>query len=137
MTRVDFYQLDPVRHSQDRIVCQLCQKAYENKQATLLLTQSPEQSSHLDRQLWVFEDDSFIPHDTQDSVDFETPILIHNAPESTANRQLLINLSTTIPDYFAQFERVIELVTDDNRMQARKHYNYYRERGYPIKHHAL
>ena len=137
MTKIDFYELDPERHNRDRIVCQLCQKAYESGQHTLLLTRSPEQSSHLDRQLWIFEEDSFIPHDMQDSGDFEAPILIHNEPEPKGNRQLLINLTSTIPDYFAQFERVIELVTDDNKAQAREHYHYYRERGYPIKHHAL
>lgn len=134
MTRIDFYQLDPKRHNQDRVVCQLCQKAYENKQSTLLLTQSPEQSTHLDRQLWTFEDDSFVPHDLQASVEFETPILIHNEPNSSDNRQLLINLAAAIPDNFAQFERIIELVTDDNKSQAREHYHYYQQRGYPIKH---
>ena len=137
MTRIDFYQLDPNRHSQDRIVCQLCQKAYESKQHTLLLTHSPEQSTHLDRLLWVFKDDSFVPHDVHESAEFETPVLIHNAPDPKGDRQLLINLAATIPDYFAQFERVIELVTEDNKSQARAHYHYYRERGYPIKHHAL
>lgn len=133
MTRIDFYQLNPERHSQDRVVCQLCQKAYENKQATLLLTQSPEQSAHLDRQLWIFEDDSFLPHDLQASDDFETPILILNETDSSDNRSLLINLAGKIPDFFAQFERIIELVTEDNKSQAREHYRYYQERGYPIK----
>ena len=137
MTRIDFYQLNPERHSPDGVVCQLCKKAYESKQLTLLLTQSPEHSSHLDRHLWIFEDDSFIPHDAQDSIEFLTPILIHDEPEPKGDRQLLINLKTTIPDYFAQFERVIELVTDDNKTAAREHYNFYRERGYTIDHHTL
>jgi DNA polymerase-3 subunit chi len=47
---------------------------------------------------------------------------------------LLINLSASVPAYFAQFERVIELVTEDNKAQAREHYSYYKERGYPLKH---
>lgn len=118
-------------------MCQLCQKAYENRQPTLLLTQSPEQAAHLDRQLWIFEEDSFVPHDLQESTDFETPILIQDEPELKSNRKLLINLTDKIPDYFGRFERVIELVTQDNRRQAREHYNFYRERGYPIKHHPL
>lgn len=137
MTRIDFYQLDPDRHSQDRIVCRLCQKAYQSKQPTLLLTQNPAQSAHLDRLLWVFEDDSFVPHDLHESAEFKTPILINNEPDPKGNRQLLINLAATIPDYFAQFKRVIELVTEDNKSQARAHYHYYRERGYRIRHHPL
>jgi DNA polymerase-3 subunit chi len=137
MTRIDFYQLNPQQHNQDRVVCQLCQKAYENNQLTLLLTQSEQQTAHLDRHLWIFEDESFIPHDVQESDDFKSPILIHNAPELDTERHLLINLADTIPAYFAQFERIIELVTENNKQQAREHYSYYKERGYPLNHHNL
>jgi len=47
---------------------------------------------------------------------------------------LLINLSSSVPPYFAQFERVIELVTEENKAQARASYSFYKERGYPLKH---
>ena len=137
MTRVDFYQLNPQQHNQDSVVCQLCQKAYDSNQKTLLLTQSPEQTAHLDRQLWIFNEDSFIPHDSEESDGRLSPILIHNQPDPQGERQLLINLSPTIPAYFAQFERVIELVTEDNKQTAREHYSFYKERGYPLNHHTL
>ena len=137
MTRVDFYQLNPQQHNQDSVVCQLCQKAYDRNQKTLLLTQSPEQTAHLDRQLWIFNEDSFIPHDSEESGGQLSPILIHNQPDPQGERQLLINLSPTIPAYFAQFERVIELVTEDNKQTAREHYSFYKERGYPLNHHTL
>ncbi len=137
MTRIDFYQLNPQQHNQDRIVCQLCQKAYENKQLTLLLTKSQQQTEHLDRELWIFNDDSFIPHDTQESDEFETPILIHVNSGVGSERQLLINLADTIPSNFAQYGRIIELVTEENKQQAREHYSFYKERGYPLNHHNL
>ena len=100
MTRVDFYQLNPQQHNQDRVVCQLCQKAYNSNQKTLLLTQSPEQTAHLDRQLWIFQDGSFIPHDAHVDGEFDSflsPILIHDKPDPQGERQLLINLSTLVP----------------------------------------
>jgi DNA polymerase-3 subunit chi len=137
MTRIDFYQLAPQQHNQDRVVCQLCQKAYEGNHYTLLLTQSAEQTAHLDRQLWTYSDDSFVPHDSEESADFKTPILIQDQPEPKGDRQLLINLSNSIPGYFAQFERIIELVTEHNKQQAREHYSFYKERGYPLNHHNL
>ena len=137
MTRIDFYQLDPDRHSYDQVVCQLCQKAYDKQQMTLLLTQSPQQSQHLDKRLWTFSDDSFVPHDDEEIDGFVTPILIHDNPEPGVDRQLLINLSNQVPPYFARFERVIELVTEENKIQAREHYSYYHERGYPLKHISL
>ncbi|MEM7565254.1 MAG: DNA polymerase III subunit chi [Pseudomonadota bacterium] len=137
MTRIDFYQLDPARHRYDQVVCQLCQKAYENKQMTLLLTENEQQSEHLDKRLWTFSDDSFVPHDAEETEGLVTPVLIHNNPQPGTNRQLLINLSAEVPAYFARFERVIELVTEDNKHLAREHYSYYNERGYPLKHISL
>ena len=137
MTRIDFYQLNPDHHGFSQVVCQLCQKAYDCDQKTLLLTQNEQQSQQLDRQLWVFSDDSFLPHDAEESEDFNTPILIHDNPDPKGDRQLLINLSASVPAYFAQFERVIELVTEDNKKQAREHYGFYKERGYPLNHVTL
>ena len=137
MTRIDFYQLDSSRHRSDRVVCQLCQKAYENQQKTMLLTQNPEQTAYLDKQLWVFSDDSFVPHDTEQVNSFETPILLNDNPQPDCKRQLLINLTDEIPENFAQYERIIELVTDDNKQSARNHYSFYKERGYPLNHHNL
>jgi DNA polymerase-3 subunit chi len=134
MTRIDFYQLDPGRHRYDQVVCRLCQKAYDNQQLTLLLTQDAQQSQLLDHKLWTFVDDSFVPHDSEESTDYVTPILIHDNPDPAGERQLLINLSASVPTYFAQFERVIELVTEENKAQARAHYSYYKERGYPLNH---
>ncbi|MCP4878592.1 MAG: DNA polymerase III subunit chi [Gammaproteobacteria bacterium] len=134
MTRVDFYQLNPERPRYEHVVCQLCQKAYDSKQLTLLLTQNQQQSDHLDHRLWTFSDDSFIPHDRDECAELVTPILVHDNPDPQGERQLLINLSGSIPAYFAQFERIIELVTEENKAQARTHYSYYKERGYPLKH---
>ena len=134
MTRIDFYQLNPERHRYEQVVCQLCQKAYDNNQMTLLLTDGPQQTQLLDQRLWTYRDDSFLPHDSDEGDNPATPILVHDNPDPRGDRQLLINLSAEVPPYFAQFERVIELVTDDNRQQARAHYSFYKERGYPLNH---
>ncbi|MCP4388490.1 MAG: DNA polymerase III subunit chi [Gammaproteobacteria bacterium] len=134
MTRIDFYQLNPERHRYDQVICQLCQKAYDSNQLTLLLTHGPQQSQHLDQKLWTFRDDSFLPHDCEQDSTTLTPILIHDNPNPRGDRPLLINLSSAVPPYFAQFERVIELVTEDNKQQAREHYSFYKERGYPLNH---
>ena len=134
MTRIDFYQLDPGRHRYDQVVCQLCQKAWESRQLTLLLTRDQQQSQQLDQALWTFADESFVPHDSEEIEEFATPILIHDNPTPRGDRQLLINLSNAVPEYFAQFERVIELVTEENKRQAREHYGFYKERGYHLEH---
>lgn len=137
MTRIDFYQITESRLSEDALVCKLCQKAYESKQKVLLLTSNEQHSQRLNQLLWTHDDESFIPHDLQEEEGLLTPILINHEADPRGERQLLINLSNEIPLFFAQFERVLELVTDDNKDQARSHYSYYKERGYPLNYHPL
>lgn len=137
MTRIDFYQLDQQRHRTEDVVCRLCAKAYAQKQNILVLTEDHDHSEQLDQVMWIFEDDSFLPHDIEESEGFRTPVLIHNNPGAVEDREILINLSTSIPDFFPQFERVLELVTEHNRDSARERYRYYKDRGYELHHHNL
>ncbi len=137
MTRIDFYQLNQERHRKEDVVCRLCAKGYAQQQKILVLTEGPEHSEQLDQLLWVYEDDSFLPHDTEEADDFQTPVLIHDKPQTFGDREILINLSASIPDFFPQFERVLELVTDNNRDSARERYRYYKDRGYELHHHNL
>lgn len=137
MTRIDFYQLDSARYHPDKLVCSLCQKAFQSNQKVLLLTEDQQQSDKFDRLLWTHDDESFLPHDQQEQDDFTTPVLVNHEASPRGERELLINLSHEIPIYFAQFERVIELVTSDNKATSREHYSFYRERGYELNHHKL
>lgn len=137
MTRIDFYQITESRHTADGLVCKLCHKAYQNKQNVLLLTSGQQQTGRLDHLLWTSDESSFLPHDQTEQEGLLTPILINHLADPHGDRQLLINLTEHIPDFFAQFERVIELVTEQNKSLARSHYSYYKDRGYKLNHHTL
>ncbi|MCK4708433.1 MAG: DNA polymerase III subunit chi [Gammaproteobacteria bacterium] len=137
MTRIDFYDLTQSRYNSDGLVCKLCHKAYQSKQNVLLLTANQQQTDKLDRMLWTSEEESFLPHDQQEQESLLTPVLINHQADPRGERQLLINLSAEIPLFFAQFERVIELVSADNKELARSHYSYYKDRGYELNHHKL
>lgn len=137
MTRIDFYEITASHHSSDALVCKLCHKAYQSRHQVLLLTSGQQHSDRLDQLLWTSDDESFLPHDQQEQEGLLTPILINHQADPRGERQLLINLSDEVPLYFAQFERVIELVTEDNKALARQHYSYYKDRGYPLNHHKL
>ncbi len=137
MTRIDFYDISQSHHTTYGLVCKLCHKALQGKQNILLLTANQNQSDRLDRMLWTSEDESFLPHDQQEQEGLLTPILINHQADPRGERQLLINLTNEIPQFFAQFERVIELVADDNKQHARSHYSFYKDRGYELNHHKL
>ena len=137
MTKIDFYQLESGRYQPDKLVCSLCQKAYKNNQKVLLLTNDQQQTDRLDRLLWTHDEESFLPHDQQEQEGFITPILVNHEANPRGERELLINLSHEIPVFFAQFERVFELVTENNKASSREHFSYYRERGYELNHHKI
>ncbi len=137
MTRIDFYQITGRSHNPDSLVCKLCHKAYQQHKKVLLLTANSEQTERLDRLLWTNQDESFLPHDQQEQQGFITPILLNHQAAPMGERDFLINLSDDVPTYFAQFERVFELVTEQNKTTARSHYSYYKDRGYELNHHHL
>lgn len=138
MTQIDFYELKSGRFSPDQILCQLSLKAYQNKQSTLLLTNSESESQHIDKSLWEFDKTSFIPHEINNTPSAALNI-INICDNCQANHQytLLINIKDEIPNHFAQFERVIELVHDNNKNTAREHFRFYKDRGYKINHHCV
>lgn len=137
MTQIDFYQIIQSRHTADGLVCKLCHKAYQSQQNVLLLTSDQQQTDRLDRLLWTSDETSFLPHDQSEQEGLLTPVLINHVADPQGDRQLLINLTEQVPEFFAQFERVIELVTEQNKSLARSHYSYYKDRGYELKHHTL
>ncbi len=134
MTRIDFYQLNPAGPDAGRIACALCQKAWDSGQKVLLLTADERQTEELDSLLWTWRDDSFLAHDREEQEGLITPILVTHQADPRGERQCLINLSPEIPVWFAQFDRVLELVHEDNKSLARQHYAFYKERGYELNH---
>ena len=80
-----------------------------------------QQAQHLDRLLWTFKDQSFLPHGLVEKTDLElTPILIGQGEPPMGNTQVLINLGSEVPAFFERFERLCELV---DHPSLRAHYD--------------
>lgn len=133
MTRVDFYfnaadKLDVARR--------LAAKAYQAGSHTLLYTDDPARQAELDEALWTQPRLAFLPHvRCHHPLAARTPLLIGDSADSLASPDLLINLSDRQPPFFARFERLIEVVSQDpaDRQAARQRYRFYQERGYAIE----
>ena len=99
----------------------------------------PVLAEHLDRLLWTYDDQSFLPHGRLGQTDPElTPILIGATPLDNQD-QVLINLDPDVPPGFSRFERLCEPLDLDPTVTAagRERYRYYRDRGYPLHHHQI
>ncbi|MCU0970200.1 MAG: DNA polymerase III subunit chi [Gammaproteobacteria bacterium] len=139
MTRVDFYVLGPGAQGDRRLLaCRLADKAWRDGHRVVVHCGSAEEARDIDRLLWVFRDQSFIPHGLLGSADPAlNPILIGHGPDVGEEHEVLINLASDVPVFFGRFERVAEPVDGDPaaRAASRERYKLYRDRGYsPAKH---
>ena len=164
MTRVDFYVLkDGSRNDRFGLTCRLVERIYhsgalqDEQQAgsahqerpamqgsprVLIHCPDPQQARHLDRLLWSFREDSFLPHGLVGEADIDlTPILISSDGQPDREDQVLINLSpeTEPPAFFSRFGRLCEPLDHDPAIRAagRKRYLRYRDCGHPLYHHSV
>ena len=137
MTTIDFYF-----NAADRmqIACRLAGKAHAQRKRLLIYAPQPETAQRIDRLLWTWPATGFVPHCfAHDALAAETPVLIVSDAAAPEAGELLLNLDTGCPPHFERFERLLEVVgqDDDARRLARERYRYYRDRGYPIRNHDL
>ncbi|MHB8624081.1 MAG: DNA polymerase III subunit chi [Sulfuricaulis sp.] len=141
MTRVDFYILDhTTQGGKDTAVCRLTHKAFRLGHRVYILTADNDCAQRLDRLLWTFSADSFIPHGLGQSPEkTDLPVLIGHVDPPPAHEDVLIQLALKVPECFSRFQRVAELVEDgDNaKSQARERFRFYRDRGYTLQTHNL
>ena len=120
--------------------CRLLRKAVA-KGSKVVVTGEPGLLRDLDVALWTFAPLEFLPHcrgeGSAPAVLSASPVVLAETPAAAPHQQVLVNLGASIPDGFERFERLIEVVTEDeaDRRQARQRWKHYAERGYPITRH--
>ena len=142
MTQVDFYVLEqPDSPSRPLMACRVADKAFRSGHRVYVLASSQEQVKELDQLLWTYSQGSFTPHETYSGTikNDLAPILIgaDEAPESW--HDILITLTDDVPPFFSRFERVIEIVgnDEDQKKNARDRFRFYRDRGYALQSHPV
>jgi DNA polymerase III subunit chi len=143
MTRIDFYTLAE-DSAGDRLLltCRLVQRARDEGLRVFIEAPDDHTARTLDRLLWTFRDDSFLPHGLAGETDPElTPILIGRGPGSSQAETsgVLINLGLDAPGTLDGYERLIEPIDHDPAVRAagRRRYALYKGLGYPLGHHAI
>jgi DNA polymerase-3 subunit chi len=126
-------------------VCRLVKKAWQQEKPVLVVGEQ-DWLDELDGVLWTFSDVDFIPHafvgeeaddvsDEKINVWLATVDQINTLAEMHAG--FLICLGDAQPVGFERFERLIEIVPqiEAAKVEARKRWSYYKQRGYPLTHH--
>jgi len=143
MTDIDFYILDNDKpQGRELMACRLAEKVYKLGRTVFIHTGSPGASQRLDDLLWTFREGSFVPHALAEPAPEQTstpvaPIIISHAYEPQQHSDVLINLASDVPLFFSRFERVSEIIGQQDKAAGRERFRFYRDRGYPLKSHTI
>ena len=137
MTTIDFYF-----NATDRlqVACRLAGKAIAQQKRMLIYAPDAEIARKIDPMLWICPPISFVPPCcSDDPLAAETPVLIASGTEHANGTEILLNLGQECPEFFPRYERLLEIVSqdDEDRRAGRTRYAWYRERGYQIRNHDL
>jgi len=141
MTRVSFYTLaDDVQGDRFQVTCRLVERIHGEGLRLYVRAASEQEARHLDRLLWTFRQQSFIPHGLRGETDSDlTPVLIGWNGDAPDTRPILINLAPALPPGFERYERVCEAVDHDPaiRAAARERFRSYRRSGLQLDHYQI
>ena len=113
-------------------------RATQKKSAQVLVLGQIDALKSLSAKLWALSPTEFLPHcfaDATTEVLAHSPIVLSaELPNSGAASQVLLNLGAVLPAGFERFERLIELVgQDESDLQAaRTRWKHYKDRGYAL-----
>lgn len=162
MTQVDFYILpEPDLQARHNFACRLVEKISRLGREVCINTIDAQQSQQFDELLWAYNPTSFIPHESclggndtpltaEPTGDSKSETIKEASPQASKvwithddnfldHHYTLINLSTKQPPHFSRFERLVEIVVQEESILAasRERYRFYQERGYPINNHDM
>lgn len=138
MTEVAFYfNVD----NKGGYACRLLRKAFL-KGSRVVVTGEPALLEQIDRDLWSFSDVDFVPHcmaPRDADLVAASPVVLCASPDMSPHQQVLVNVGAGVPVGFERFERLIEIVGQDDadRQVSRRRWKHYRDRGYAIASHEI
>lgn len=133
MTEITFYTfagnpLDAARR--------IAAKAYSQGKQVMIYAPDAAVAAAIDRLLWTTPPLSFVPHCRDgDALAGDTPVLIGTHTDTLRQADVMINLHTEQPPAFPRFERLVEIVGQDEAgvERGRARYRFYKSRGYALK----
>lgn len=113
------------------IACQLAAQQFRNNKRVFILTDDETHAHLVDEQLWAFDANSFVPHNLIGEGPRQGAPVEIGTKAPTNSRQVLINLSQTVPTFLNKFKEVFDFVPTEEtaKQQARERYKALRQMG--------
>jgi len=132
-TRVSFYLLaDPEPAARLAFACRLTEKVYKLNQRIHAHVPDNGMARALDELLWTFRQGSFVPHEiVAEGRPPAAPVTIGSVGTEGPEADLLLNLAEEVPDGFARYGRIAEIVDGSaaGREAGRLRHRHYRQLG--------
>lgn len=132
MAKADFYILNNSDHSARlSFLARLIEKATKLGHTIYIHTSDSQQATEIDDYLWAYKIDSFLPHKLSDTKDISAPVTIGFANDCGDHNDLLINLARDLPGFYKKFDRIAEIVIQDDIIlkELRNHYRQIKDDG--------
>ena len=135
MTEILFYHLQ--RQPLERVLPALVEKSLERGWRVVVQAASEERIEALDAHLWVFRDDSFLPHGTwREAEAAEQPVLltVHDGNPNGAAVRFLLD-GAPVPADAGDYERIVLLIDGndpDAVAAARERWSEARAKGFEV-----
>jgi DNA polymerase III subunit chi len=139
MTAVAFHFNAPAKLP---YTCRLLRKAVGAGHSVAVVIDAPGRAK-LDEMLWSFSAPDFLPHALFESMSeperARTPIWLCVNAEQAQGSQVLVNLTQQMPTGIEHFDRVIEIVSEQeaDRQAARIRWKQYSAQGFEIVRHDV
>lgn len=132
MAKADFYILNKSDHS-DRLsfLARLTEKALKLGHKIYIHTDTPQQATDIDDYLWSYKIESFLPHGLSNENVPLAPVVIGSSEDCGPHNDLLINLASQLPSFYKRFNRIAEIVIQNDAIlnELRSHYRQIKNDG--------
>jgi DNA polymerase-3 subunit chi len=140
--KIDFYLVKTTeKQATWTFACKLIEKAYELGHHIFVLLDTKQEALAFDELLWEFNPSSFIPHHIQGEGPTPPPPeqISYQIEKKPTQRDIFINLSHQVPNFFQEFKRICEFVFEDEALKKikREHYKFYQGHQYHIDTHHI
>ena len=141
-TNVLFHHFESIERKDFLIyVCKLIERGYkQNINPIFIKTDTQKQAEELDKVLWTFRQESYIPHTLVDQDSNNTqPVQIGWIDNEIEDAEAIINLSDGMPDISNDLKKIHEIIDniDEKKEKARERWKKYKSIGFNIKAHKV
>lgn len=140
MARVNFYLLPQQQDSARWLfACRLADKLWRQGLAVQVHLANADEANELDKLLWSFSAESFLPHHLQGDAVMDSHSVVLSWGPAAVLAPNLLNLGDGLPAAHERFETIAEFVLDENnaKAQSRELWNHYKQAGHELQHHRI